>query len=137
MPRLLQRYTLVLGVGGLILTLVVLTLDRRWIEQPVSTLVLMVSILALRSVPVRLSKYSYLTQSAFPVLVGAVSIGPSPVVAALWVAVVGADVFGLRKQPRAGFINGGREVIGFIAAFGPYAAILSLGSTTALTLDFL
>ncbi|HEV2085994.1 MAG TPA: methyl-accepting chemotaxis protein [Gemmatimonadales bacterium] len=137
MPRLLQRYTLVLGVGGLILMLAVLTLDRRWIEQPVSTLVLMVSILALRSVPVRLSKYSYLTQSAVPVLVGAVSIGPSPVVAALWVAVVGADVFGLRKQPRAGFINAGREVIGFVAAFGPYAAILSLGSTTALTLDFL
>src|SRR4051812_40004255 len=97
----------------------------------------MFSILALRSVPVRLSKYSYLTQSAVPVLVGAVSIGPSPVVAALWVGVVGADVFGLRKQPRAGLINAGREVIGFVAAYGPYAAILSLGSSVALTLDFL
>ena len=40
-----------------------------------------------------LSKYSYLTQSAIPTLVGAICIGPSPVVAALWVGVVGADVF--------------------------------------------
>jgi methyl-accepting chemotaxis protein len=136
-PRLLGRYTQMLSVGGLILTLAVLALDRRWIGQPISTMVLMVSILALRSVPVRLSKYSYLTQSPVPVLVGAVCIGPSPVVAALWVGVVGADVFSLRKQPRAGLINAGREVIGFVAAYGPYAAILSLGSNAALTLDFL
>jgi methyl-accepting chemotaxis protein len=137
MPRLLRRYTQVLAVGGLILTLAVLTLDQRWIGQPISTLVLMLSICALRCVPVRLSKYSYLTQSAVPVLVGAVSIGPSPVVAALWVGVAAADVFGLRKQSRAGLVNAGREVIGFVAAFGAYAAILSLGSTAALTLDFL
>ena len=135
--RLLPRYTQVLAVGGLILTLDVLAIDRRWIGQPVSTLVLIISIFALRCVPVRLSKYSYLTQSAVPVLVGAVSIGPSPVVAALWVAVAGADVFGLRKQSWAGLVNGGREVIGFVAAYGAYAAILSLGSSAALTLDFL
>jgi methyl-accepting chemotaxis protein len=135
--RLLPRYTQVLAVGGLILTVAVLAIDRRWIGQPVSTLVLMISIFALRCVPVRLSKYSYLTQSAVPVLVGAVSIGPSPVVAALWVAVAGADVFGLRKQSWAGRVNGGREVIGFVAAYGAYAAILSLGSSAALTLDFL
>ena len=135
--RLLPRYTQVLAVGGLILTLAVLAIDRSWIGQPVSTLVLMISIFALRCVPVRLSKYSYLTQSAVPVLVGAVSIGPSPVVAALWVAVAGADVFGLRKQSWAGLVNGGREVIGFVAAYGAYAAILSLGSSAALTLDFL
>jgi hypothetical protein len=135
--RLLPRYTQVLAVGGLILTLAVLAIDRRWIGQPLSTLVLIISIFALRCVPVRLSKYSYLTQSAVPVLVGAVSIGPSPVVAALWVAVAGADVFGLRKQSWAGLVNGGREVIGFVAAYGAYAAILSLGSGAALTLDFL
>ena len=89
----------------------------------------MVSIFALRAVPVRLSKYSYLTQSAVPTLVGAVCVGPAPVVAALWVGVAAADVFGLRKQPRAGLINAGREVIGFVAAYGPYAAILALGGS--------
>jgi methyl-accepting chemotaxis protein len=136
-PRLLHRYTQFLWVGGLLLTLVALALDQRWMEQPISTVVLIVTILVLRSVPVRLSKYSYLTQSAVPALVGAVSIGPTPVIAALWVGIVGADVFGLRKQPRAGLINAGREVIAFVASYGPYAAILSLGSSTALTFDFL
>lgn len=135
--RLLNRYTQVLGLGGLALLLAVLVIDTRWIAHPISTALLMLSIFVLRAVPVRLSKYSYLTQSAVPTLVGAVCIGPAPVVAALWVGVAGADVFGLRKQPRAGFINAGREVIGFTAAYGPYAAILALGGTTELTLDFL
>jgi methyl-accepting chemotaxis protein len=135
--RMLGRYTQVLGVGGLAICLAVLVVDTRWISHPISTALLMISIVVLRAVPVRLSKYSYLTQSAVPTLVGAVCIGPAPVVAALWVGVAGADVFGLRKQPRAGFINAGREVIGFTAAYGPYAAILALGGTTELTLDFL
>ncbi|MFL5402959.1 MAG: hypothetical protein ACJ8BF_09100, partial [Gemmatimonadales bacterium] len=92
-PRLLQRFTQAIAVGGLILTLAGLIVDTRWIAQPISTGVLMLGILALRAVPVRLSKYSYLTQSAVPVLVGAVSIGPTPVIAALWVGTVTADVF--------------------------------------------
>jgi methyl-accepting chemotaxis protein len=135
--RMLNRYTNVLSFGGLALLGAVLTVDTRWISHPVSTLILLISIFALRAVPVRLSKYSYLTQSAIPTLVGAVCIGPAPVAAALWMGVAAADVFGLRKPPRAGVINAGREVIGFVAAYGPYAAILSLGSSSELTLDFL
>jgi methyl-accepting chemotaxis protein len=135
--RVLDRYTQVLAIGGLGLMLAVLAVDTRWTAHPLSTTVLMLSIFTLRAVPVRLSKYSYLTQSAVPTLVGAVCIGPAPVVAALWVGVAGADVFGLRKQPRAGLINAGREVIGFVAAYGAYAAILALGGTAELTLDFL
>jgi methyl-accepting chemotaxis protein len=134
---MLSRYTKVLAGGGLALLFAVLIVDTRWMAHPISTGLLMISIFALRTVPVRLSKYSYLTQSAVPALVGAVCIGPAPVVAALWVGVAGADVFGLRKQPRAGLVNAGREVIGFTAAYGPYAAILALGETSELTLDFL
>jgi methyl-accepting chemotaxis protein len=134
---MLHRYTQVLIIGGLGLLFAVLLVDTRWITHPISTGLLMLSIAALRSVPVRLSKYSYLTQSAVPTLVGAVCIGPAPVVAALWVGVAAADVFGLRKQPRAGLVNAGREVIGFVASYGPYAAILTLGGAAELTLDFL
>jgi methyl-accepting chemotaxis protein len=137
LQRMLDRYTRVLALGGLALLLAVLVVDTRWIAHPISTGLLMISIFALRVVPVRLSKYSYLTQSAVPMLAGAVCVGPAPVVAALWVGVAGADVFGLRKPPRAGLINAGREVIGFVAAYGPYAAILALGGTMELTLDFL
>jgi hypothetical protein len=135
--RLLDRYTKTLAVGGLILLVAALVVDTRWVSQPISTAVLMLSIFALRLVPVRLSKYSYLTQSAVPTLVGAVCIGPSPVVAALWVGVAAADVFGLRKPPRAGLVNAGREVIGFVASYGPYAAIIAVGTTSQHTLDFL
>jgi methyl-accepting chemotaxis protein len=135
--RLLDRYTAVLSLGGLIIMLATLVVDTRWMSHPIAMAILMGSILVLRAVPVRLSKYSYLTQSAVPTLVGAVCIGPSPVVAALWVGVAVADVFGLRKPPRAGLINAGREVIGFVASYGPYAAILALGTTSQHTLDFL
>ncbi|HZN99335.1 MAG TPA: hypothetical protein VFB61_16550, partial [Gemmatimonadales bacterium] len=135
--RLLQRYTTILSVGGLITMLAVLVADTRWISHPISTAILVASILLLRAVPVRLSKYSYLTQSAVPTLVGAVCVGPASVVVALWIGVAVADVFGLRKPPRAGLINAGREVLGFVASYGPYAAILALGTTSQHTLDFL
>ncbi len=137
LSALLRRYSGALLVGGSGLTALILLWDHRWMGQPISTLVLIASIFILRSVPVRLSKYSYLTQSGIPTLVGAICVGPAPVVAAIWVGVVGADVFRLRKQPRGGLINAGREVIAFVAAFGPYAAILSLTETTELTVDFL
>ena len=51
-PVVLQRYTQVLWIGGLLLTATTLLADRRWMAQPISTLVLIVAILALRSVPV-------------------------------------------------------------------------------------
>jgi len=135
--KVLRHYTTVLLIGGSALTATVLFLDHNWIHKPISTLLLMVSICALRAVPIRLSKYSYLTQTGIPTLVGAVCIGPAPVVAGLWVGVISGDVFWLRKHPRAGLVNSGREVIGFVAAFGPYAAILALNGTTELTVDFL
>jgi methyl-accepting chemotaxis protein len=133
----LRYFTPGVWIGGSLLAAVVVVSDQRWAEQPISTLILMLSIFVLRSVPVRLSKYSYLTQSGIPTLVGAICVGPAPVVVALWVGVVTADVFWLRKQPRAGVVNAGREVIAFCAAFGPYAAILALTGTTELTIDFM
>ncbi|HEY5939459.1 MAG TPA: methyl-accepting chemotaxis protein [Gemmatimonadales bacterium] len=136
-PSLLRYYTNTLLFGGSALTATILFFDRDWIAQPIATMLLMVTIFALRSVPIRLSKYSYLTQSGIPTLVGAVCVGPAPVVVGLWVGVVAADVFTLRKNPRAGLVNSGREVIGFVTAFGPYAAILALNGTTELTIDFL
>src|SRR4026208_1324402 len=101
-PKLLRRYTDFLWAGGGVLTLLVLVVDQRWIVHPIATMLLMVSIFILRSVPVRLSKYSYLTQSGIPTLVGAVCVGPAPVVPGLWVGVAAADVFGLREPSRAG-----------------------------------
>ena len=136
-PTLLRHYTTVLWIGGSILTAAVLLWDQRWHQQPVSTLLIILSIMLLRSVPVRLSKYSYLTQSGIPTLVGAVAIGPVPVVVGLWVGVVAADVFWLRKQPLAGLVNGGREVIAFVVAFGFYAVVIAVTGTEESAVDFL
>jgi methyl-accepting chemotaxis protein len=134
---LLERYARILIIGGLVVTCAALVVDRRWVDQPISVVLLTALVLTLRAAPIRLSKYSYLTQTGIPVLVGAVTVGPTPVVLALYLGVLGADVAWLRKLPRAGFINAGREVLGFIAAFGPYAAVHYFSGTPTLSLDFL
>ena len=112
-------------------------MDLRWIDQPIAVLLMTGTIFALRAAPIRLSKYSYLTQTGIPVLVGAVAVGPTPVVLGLYLGVLASDVVWLRKLPKAGFINAGREVIGFVAAYGPYAAVHYFSGRPPLSLDFL
>ncbi|MEP6686997.1 MAG: methyl-accepting chemotaxis protein [Gemmatimonadales bacterium] len=134
---LVDRYAQVLTVGGMGFTLAALLVDLRWAEDPVATLILVVVVILLRASPVRLSKYSYLTQTGVAALVGTASVGPSPVVLALWVGVFVSDVLWLRKFPRAGFINAGREVLGFAVAYGYYAAVMAYVGGPELSLDLL
>ena len=133
---LLGRYARVLAWGGGAVALAAVLVDRRWLAAPVATLALLGAVFLLRAVPVRLSKYSYLTQSGVAALVGAVAVGPTPVIVALWTGVLASDAW-QRKPGRAGFINAGREVVGFVCAFGAYAAVLSLTGSPTLSLDFL
>jgi methyl-accepting chemotaxis protein len=135
--RLLPRYAQVLLVGGLLLGGIVLALDRRWLALPIPTLILVALVAVLRVAPVRLSKYSYLTQSGIPALVGAVAVGASAVVAALGAGTVLADVFWVRRPWRAAWINAGREIIAFLTAYGFYAFVLRLTGVSELTIDFL
>jgi methyl-accepting chemotaxis protein len=135
--RLLPRYAQVLLFGGVLLGALVLVLDRRWATLPVPTLGLLVMVIALRATPVRLSKYSYLTQSGIPTLVGAAAVGAGPVVLALGAGTLLADVLWVRRPWRAAWINAGREIIAFVAAFGFYALALRLTDVTELSIDFL
>jgi len=135
--RVVDLYARTLAIAGGLVALVYLVVDFGWLRQPVASLVMLVAIIILRASPVRLSKYSYLTQSGIAVVVGALSIGPAPVVLALWIGVFVSDVAWLRKLPRAGLINAGREVLAFAAAFGPYAAVLTLTGHPTLSLDLL
>ena len=137
LQRLLDRYAKVLWVGGLATAIAAMSTDLRWLLQPITTVVLTAAVILLRVTPVRLSKYSYLTQSSIPALVGAVCVGPTPVVVALWAGVFISDVVWLRKLGRAGLVNAGREVLAFVAAYGPYAAVLALSHNPELSLDFL
>ena len=134
---LVDRYAQVLSVGGVLFTLAALEADTRWTAQPMATAALIAAVVVLRAVPVRLSKYSYLTQTGVAALVGGATVGPSPVVLALWIGVFASDVLWLRKLTRAGLINAGREVLGFAVAYGYYAAVLVFVGHSELSLDLL
>jgi methyl-accepting chemotaxis protein len=135
--RVLLRYAQLLGYGGSSLAVLVLAIDYRWIEAPGATLALVAVVIATRVHPVRLSKYSYLTQSGVAALLGAVAVGASPVVFAVTAGTLLTDIGWLRKPWRAGWINAGREVIAFVAAYGYYALVLRATGVTELSLDFL
>jgi len=135
--RVIDLYARVLATGGMLVALAALAVDQRFLAAPVGTLVLLIAVILLRAFPVRLSKYSYLTQVAVPALVGAVTVGPSAVVIALYGGVTLSDWFWLRKARRTAFINAGREVIAFVAAFGLYATILRASGAYGMTVDVL
>lgn len=135
--RVLQRYAQLLSVGGAVLAALVLATDSRWLELPGATLALLGVVIATRVHPIRLSKYSYLTQTGIASLLGAVAVGASPVVLAVMVGTLLTDVGWLRKPWRAGWVNAGREVIAFLAAYGYYALVLRATGVTQLSLDFL
>ncbi len=135
--RLQSVYARVLLYGGLGLALAVLALDPRCLAVPGATATLTGLVVLLRVAPVRLSKYSYLTQTSIAALAGALALGVSPVVFGLAAGTVVADVFCLRKPSRAGYINAGREVLAYVAAYGYYAAVLRVSGVTELSLDFL
>ena len=135
--RLLEWYGRGLVAGGAVTLVLALILDPRWLAAPIPTAGLLVAVVALRSAPVRLSKYSYLTQTATVALAGALAFGPTPVILALGAGVIASDLGLLRKPAWAAAINAGREVVAFAAAYGVYAAILRATGVTALSLDWL
>jgi methyl-accepting chemotaxis protein len=127
----------VLAWGGGAVLAALLALDPRWREIPVTIILAAAAVLGLRSIPVRLSKYSYLTQTGVVALVGAVILPPPAVALALWSGAFTADLFGLRKSWRHAFINAGREVLAFAAAVGFYALALRWSGAVELSLDLL
>ena len=135
--RILRWYVDALPYGGTLLFIAVLLVDRRWLDRPFVALGLLAAVVLLRAAQIPLSKFSYLTQIGIPALVGAVTVGPSPVVFALGFGVFVADAFWLRKMPRAAWINAGREVIGFVVAYGVYAAVLHVTKPEGISLELL
>ncbi len=92
LQRLIERYARFLWAGGLLFAAAALATDLRWVLQPITAVLLAAAVVMLRAAPVRLSKYSYLTQSTVPALVGAVCVGPTPVIIGLWSGVFVSDV---------------------------------------------
>ncbi|HET8623859.1 MAG TPA: methyl-accepting chemotaxis protein, partial [Gemmatimonadales bacterium] len=135
--RVLATYARALGVGGMLVTVVVAAVELRWLRHPSSTAVLLALTIFLRLGPVRLSKYSYLTQSGIAALAGALVLGCSPVAVALFAGTLIADGLLLRKVWRAAWINAGREVIAFVAAYGFYVVVVRITGVTRPSIDLL
>ena len=133
---LLEGFARVLAWGGLLLAIAALVIDPRFLDMPGGTLVLMAVVTTLRMFPVRLSKYSYLTQNIVPAAVGGLTAGPASVVAALFVGTMAADALWLRKPQKVALINAGREVIAFAAAYGVYAAVHAASGRPGFSADF-
>ncbi|HKP30381.1 MAG TPA: hypothetical protein VJU15_13300, partial [Gemmatimonadales bacterium] len=137
LQRILQGYARLLIFGGLLILVLGVVTDWRWTAQPVTLVALVVGTFAMRMSPVRLSKYSYLTQTGLPILVGLVIAPLSTVLLAVALGVAGSDILWLRKSLIAGLVNAGREVIAVAAAAGYYLASLRLVSIRELSLDFM
>ena len=73
-----------LALAGPALVIATALVDDRWTEHSIALLLVLASVAVLRIAPVRLSKFSYLTQIGIPALVAALATPPS-------VGVVGLD----------------------------------------------
>jgi methyl-accepting chemotaxis protein len=123
--------------GGTILGAAAVAMDRRWLEHPLLALGLVAITAVLRRGQIPLSKFSYLSQIGLVALVGSITVGPGTVVFGLGLGVFIADAFWLRKLLRPAWINAGREIIAFLAAYGAYAAVFLRTEPEGLSLEFL
>ncbi len=135
--RVQASYTRILIGLGAVLFVAVLVVSPPLVPYPIGTALVFLTVAVLRAAPVRLSKFSYLNQNAIPMLVGAVVLGPGPVVFGLGVGIVAADTFWLRKPAYAAGVNACREIIAFVTAYGAYAAVVQITGVSALSVDFL
>ena len=135
--RLLQRYARALSIAGPALAVATALVDDRWTGRPVSLLIVLLSVSLLRLAPVRLSKFSYLTQIGIAALVAALATPPSVAVLGLAGGVFLADLLLSRKPFPVAAVNAGRETLGFAVAYGFYALALKVSGASTLSLDFM
>ena len=135
--RLLAAYARGLPAGGLLLLGLALALDLRWLHASTVIAGIFLATAALRAAPVRLSKYSYLTQTGLPALVGLLIAPPAAVLLAIAMGVAAADLLWLRKAVSVAAINAGREVLALAAAAGYYLLALEASGARDLSVDSL
>ena len=129
-----QRFVLLYGRAlaavGFAVLVAVLIGDPRWTHQWIEIFVMFVACVGLRGQTVRLSKYSYLNQTALVSLAGSLLVGLPATLLALAGGTLLADWLWLRKTLWAAVINFGREAIALTASYGIYAAILAISGVS-------
>jgi methyl-accepting chemotaxis protein len=139
MRHFLTAYARAVGAFGFVLLFASLLHDQRWLAQPLGISLLALASLGLRLRQIPLTKYGALNLLAIPAVAGALIIGAPATALALWLGIAIADGPILRKGWQIALINGGREVVALLAAYGMYAwEAVSLGADkTGLTTDTL
>jgi methyl-accepting chemotaxis protein len=121
--RLIAWYPGTVTVGGFLLLLAVLAGASHWtIEASYGVLLTLLAAGALRAFQIPTTKYSALNLLSMVAVGGSLVNGMAGTALAIYVAVVVTDRFVLGKPLRPSVINGGREVIALVAAYGFYAA---------------
>jgi methyl-accepting chemotaxis protein len=133
----LTGYARGLSTGGMLVLGLALVLDLRWLEAAPVAAGLFLGTFVLRAAPIRLSKYSYLTQTGLPSLVGLVIAPPAAVLASVGLGILACDMLRLRKASTAAAVNAGREVLAIAAGAGFYLVSLRATGAQTLSLDSL
>ena len=127
MRLFLSLYARLVASLGTIVLLVALVVDPRWTARPLGVAVVLVMALLLRAFQIPLTKYSALNLLGMVAAGGAVITGAPATALGLYLGVLAADWWLLRKAPAASAINAGREALALFGAFGFYAWLVALG----------
>ena len=129
MTRFLALYARLVASLGTVVLLAALLADPRWIGQARGIIVVLVLVVLLRVFQIPLTKYSALNLLGMVAAGGAIIIGAPATALGLYVGVFVTDWLLLRKAAAASAINGGREALALIGAYGFYAWVTMLGGS--------
>jgi methyl-accepting chemotaxis protein len=131
----LRRYTRGVGFAGSLLLIAALMADRSWESRSLAMLLLTGLTVVLRISQIPLTKYSAVNLLSAVAVGGALLVGAPATAIALYLGVLIADVYLLRKTFEFAWINAGREVVALIAAFGFYAWVMKSMGAHAISAD--
>ena len=140
MQRFLQNYAYGVGALGLLLLIMTLAFDPRWLLNLYGPPVVFVFAMALRGYQIPLTKYSALNLLGLVAVTGAFVIGAPSTAIAVYFAILAADFAILRKTGTVAWINAGRETVALISAYGFYAAslhVMGLTNTRSISAEII
>ena len=139
MGAFLTVYARAVGAIGSLLLIAALVVDTRWIGRPVWVASIAVAVVALRMNQIPLTKYGALNLLGIPAIAGALIIGAPATLLALWLGMVIADAFLLRKGYQIAWVNAGREVLALMSAYGVFGWATQVlgGGNEGLSVDLL
>ena len=134
MGLFLRFYSRTLGLAGMLLLAVALAHDPRWLALRYGVVVVLIGSALMRVYQIPLTKYGTLNLLAVPAVAGAVAIGAPGTALGVYFGVLFADAVLLRKPLESAWINGGREAVALLAAYGLYAWATRLTGAAGTTL---